>query len=238
MDQHGSTEQSCDEEWTGPIADGGEPATVLASEIAFEGRVWDVRSDTLVFDGRTIVRNIIVHPGAVGIVAIDERDRILLIRQYRHPLGLHIFEPPAGLLDVQGEAPQHTAKRELAEESGYQARTWHTLVDFLNSPGGSSEAIRVYLARDLTPLAGGRPSTGEAEEGFLPRAWVDLDEAKDLVLSGAISAPTAVTGILAAWTARAGGWSALRPADAPWTMRDTLLANGRVATRFSKQGLD
>lgn len=228
---------SRDEEWTGPIRDGGEPTPVLESAVAFEGKVWDVRTDTLVFDGQTIVRNIILHPGAVGILALDDRDRVLLIRQYRHPLGMHIFEPPAGLLDVHGEPPAHTARRELAEESGYEARTWHTLVDFLNSPGGSSEAIRVYLARDLTRIDGGRPYTGEAEEGFLPRAWVDLDEAKDLVLSGAVSAPTAVTGILAAWAARAGGWAALRPADEPWTMRDTLLANGRVATRFSKQGL-
>ncbi|MFA7324334.1 MAG: NUDIX hydrolase [Candidatus Nanopelagicales bacterium] len=226
-----------DEEWTAAVADGGEPTPTLKSEVGFEGKVWDVRTDTLEFGGQTIVRNIIIHPGAVGIVAIDDHDRVLLIRQYRHPVGMHIFEPPAGLLDVQGEPPAMTAQRELAEESGYEARTWHTLVDFLNSPGGSSEAIRIYLARDLTPIPGGRPYTGEAEEGFLPRAWVDLDEAKDLVLSGAVSGPTAVAGILAAWAARACGWQHLRPADAPWTMRESLLSTDRVATRFSKHGL-
>jgi ADP-ribose pyrophosphatase len=139
-----------------------------------------------------------------------------------------LFEPPAGLLDVAGEAPHLTAARELAEESGYEASTWHVLVDFLNSPGGSSEAIRVYLARDLQPISGGRPYTGEAEELHLPRAWVDLDEAKDLVLTGRIGSPTAVCGILAAWASKAGGWLSLRPVDAPWPARDTVIAHHRV----------
>lgn len=174
-----------DETWTGLVADGGEPFPILKSTMQFEGKVWSVRTDTLDFDGRVIERDIVVHPGAVAVIAIDADDRILLIRQYRHPLGMFIFEPPAGLLDVAGEPPVVTAQRELAEESGYQADTWHTLVDFLNSPGGSSEAIRVYLARDLHPLPGGRPHTGEAEEAFLPRVWVGLDEAKDLVIGRA-----------------------------------------------------
>jgi ADP-ribose pyrophosphatase len=141
---------------------------------------------------------------------------------------MSLFEPPAGLLDVPGEPPWQTAARELAEEAGYRAHTWHTLVDMLNSPGGSSEAIRVYLARDLEPLPGGREHTGEAEEGHLPRAWVPLDEAVGLVLSGAVQSPSAVCGILAAARARDEGWGSLRPREAPWTSRVALEAQDRL----------
>ena len=101
-------------------------------------------------------------------------------------------------------------------------------MDFLNSPGGTSETFRCYLARGLAPAPGGREHTGEAEEHHLPQAWVPLDEARDLVLAGRLQNPTAVAGILAAWAARASGWSTLRPADAPWPVRDAVRAEGRV----------
>ena len=226
-----------EEIWDGPIADGGQPHRTMHSVEHFAGKVWAVRTDTVDFDGQVINRDVLVHPGAVAVVALDEHDRILLIRQYRHAIGQYIFEPPAGLLDHGGEPPLTTAARELAEESGYQADSWHTLVDFVNSPGGSSEAIRVYLARQVSPIDGGRPQTGEAEEDHLPRVWVSLDEARDLVLSGAIGGPSAVVGILAAWTARAGGWQSLRSPHEPWRMRAHLIANGRVAEHFKKPAL-
>ena len=167
-----------------------------------------------------------VLPGG-GLLPADA-DRVLLIRQYRHPVAMALFEPPAGLLDIPGETPWGTAARELAEEAGYRAGTWHTLVDMLNSPGGSSEAIRGYLARDLHALPEGRPHTGEAEEGHLPRAWVPLDEAVGLVLAGTIQSPSAVCGILAAARARDAQWRPLRPFDAPWASRATLEAADRV----------
>ena len=217
-----------DENWAGSVADVGEPRTVVASAARVAGRIWSVRTDTVDFDGQLIDRDILLHLGAVAIIAIDDLDRVLLIRQYRHPVAMALFEPPAGLLDVRGEPPEATAARELAEEAGYQANNWQVLVDFLNSPGGSSEAIRVYLARGLTQLAGGRPTTGEAEEAYLPRVWVPLAAAKDLVLSGAIASPSAVCGILAACAAKESGWTNLRPATAPWPLRDQLLAQGRV----------
>ena len=226
-----------DENWAGLVADGGESFPIIKSTVQFAGKVWSIRTDVLDFDGRLIERDIVMHPGAVAVIAIDDEDRVLLIRQYRHPLGLYIFEPPAGLLDVSGEPPLLTAQRELAEESGYQADSWFTLVDFLNSPGGSSEAIRIYLARDLHVLPGGRLQTGDAEEAFLPRVWVQLDEAKDLVLSGAVSGPTAVAGILAAWAGREMGWSNLRSCDEPWAMRSALLAADRVPLNFNKKEL-
>ena len=226
-----------DERWTGPVADGGGSFPIVKSHDQFVGKVWSIRTDTVDFESRMIDRDIVVHPGAVAVIAIDEHDRVLLIRQYRHPIGMYIFEPPAGLLDVAGEAPLVTAQRELAEESGFQAQSWHTLVDFLNSPGGSSEAIRIFLARDLSELPDGRPLTGEAEEMFLPRVWVDLDEAKELVLSGVVSGPTAVAGILAAWASREQDWSSLREAGIAWEMRASLLAAGRIPMNFSRKDL-
>jgi len=216
------------EEWAGPVEDAGEPRPFSERTVRFEGRVWSVVSDTVEFEAASAVRDVILHPGAVAVVALDDDDRVLLIRQYRHPVGRWLFEPPAGLLDEPDEAAWLTAARELAEESGYEAARWDVLLDFYTSPGGTSEGIRVFLARGLTPLADGRPHTGEAEEAHLPRAWVDLDEARDLVLSGHLGSPSAVTGILAAWASRAGGWGSLRPADAPWPARDLLVAADRV----------
>ncbi len=221
-----------DEEWNGPVADGGDPLPVDRRDVRFSGRVWSVVTDDVRFGAgpgeRVARRDVQVHPGAVAVIAIDDVDRVLLIRQYRHPVGRYLFEPPAGLLDVAGEPPWTTAQRELAEEAGIAAAEWSVLVDQYMSPGGSSEAVRVYLARGLAPVPGGRPHTGEAEEAYLPRAWVDLDDALHLVLTGAIGSPTAVSGILAAWSARASDWADLRSADAPWPARDALLATGRV----------
>jgi ADP-ribose pyrophosphatase len=141
---------------------------------------------------------------------------------------MYLFEPPAGLLDEPDEAAWLTAARELAEEAGYTADDWRVLVDVFLSPGGSSEAIRIYLARGLRPIPGGRPHTGEAEESHLPRVWVELDEARDLVLDGRIGSPSAVAGVLAAWVAREGGWASLRPRDDPWPARAALEATERV----------
>ncbi len=216
------------EEWSGAVADGGEALPVTGRQTAFAGAIWDVVSEDVAFPAGSVRRDVIVHPGAVAVIALDGQDRVLLIRQYRHPVGRYLFEPPAGLLDVAGEPPDVTARRELAEEAGYQAEDWSVLLDLYLSPGGTSEAIRIFLARSLTPLPDGRQHTGEAEEAHLPRAWVDLDEAKDLALSDALGSPSAIAGILAAWIARATDWAGLRPADAPWPAREHLEDVGRL----------
>lgn len=215
-------------EWTDEVADEAADVAILSSTDRFHGGVWDVRSDEIEFAGQEVVRDVMVHPGAVGVLALDDDDRVLLIRQYRHPVGWYLFEPPAGLLDKPGEDPLLAAQRELAEEAGYQADEWFVLVDFLNSPGGSSETFRCYLARGLSPIDGGRLFTGEAEETDLPRAWVPLDAARDAVLAGQLQNPTTVAGVLAAWVGRAGGWESLRPADSPWPVRDAVVASGRI----------
>lgn len=216
------------EEWTGPVADGGRSLPVRERRTQFAGHVWSVVSDDVDFGATVVTRDVLLHPGAVAVIALDADDRVLLIRQYRHPVAEHLFEPPAGLLDIDGEPPLRTAQRELAEEAGYEASDWHVLVDYFTSPGGSAEAIRVFLARGLSPVVGGRPHTGEAEEAHLPRAWVPMDEARDLVLTGALGSPTAVCGILAASAERDRGWAGLRPADAPWPAREHLVNQHRV----------
>lgn len=225
-----------DEEWRGEVADTCAPLAAAARTHAFTGRVWSVISEDVAFPEGAARRDVLLHLGAVAVIAVNAANEVLLIRQYRHPVGAWLFEPPAGLLDKSGEPPWITAQRELAEEAGYEARTWHTLVDLYNSPGGSSEAIRIYLARDLEPLPGGRPRTGEAEEHHLPRVWVPLEDAVSLVLNSKIGSPSAVAGILAAAVAKVSGWHTLRSADAPWEARECVLAHDRVHTLSLPRG--
>jgi ADP-ribose pyrophosphatase len=207
-------------EHTAHVRDERAELKVVSSETVFDGKVWDVRRDEVrLEDGQSVVREVVEHTGAVGVVAIDEQDRLLLVRQYRHPVRHYLWEPPAGLLDVTGEDPLDAARRELAEEAHLRATEWHVLVDYFNSPGGSTEAFRCYLARGLEAVPEDDRHVGEGEERDMPVAWVPLDEARDLVLGGHLHNPTAVTGILAAWAARESGWRTLRPADAPWHER-------------------
>ena len=218
-----------DETWSGPVADEPDASMGVEERVeVFHGHVVSLISDTVRIGDSTSVRDVVVHPGAVAVIAVDEEDRVLLVRQYRHPVAMFLFEPPAGLLDVAGEPPLATAQRELAEEAGVEAATWHVLVDMFNSPGGSTEAIRVYLASGLTALPGGREHTGEAEEAHLPQVWVPLAEAVDLVLAGAIGSPAGVAGILALDAVRRRGDRGVRPAQAAWDPRDWLVSQHRV----------
>jgi ADP-ribose pyrophosphatase len=201
---------------------------VHASRISFPGRVWDVRTDDVQLPhGEVVTRDLVVHPGAVGIIALDEQDRILLIQQYRHPVGMLLWEPPAGLLDIPDEPPLRTAQRELVEEAGLLADRWDVLADWFNSPGGNTEGFRCFLARGIRPAPGGRPD-GQGEEFDLPMRWLPFEEVLQGVLDGRFMNPTLVAGVLAAAAHRAAGWSRLRPGDAPWPARDHLLATDRV----------
>lgn len=204
----------------GPIADQPTGLSVRSSQQVFDGLAWDVRRDEVdLGDGQTVTRDVLVHPGAVGVIALDDEERVLLLRQYRHPVRSYLWEPPAGLLDVAGEDPLDAARRELAEEAHLVADRWNVLVDFFNSPGGSTEAFRCYLARGLTTVPAGDRHKGEGEERDMPARWLDLDEAYGLVARGRLHNPTAVVGILAAVAARNENWSPLRPADDSWPER-------------------
>lgn len=196
----------------------------------FHGRVWGVRTDDVIFEAQTVARNYVVHFGAVAVVALDADDRVLLIQQYRHPLAARTWEIPAGLLDVPGEDPFATIQRELAEEAGYRADTWSILTDYATTPGGSTEIIRIYCARDLTELPE-RPHTDEAEEQDMPRMFLELDTLRDAILAGQVANTSLVVGALAACAARDTGWRSLRPADSAWPLRDHLHANDRIFRR-------
>ncbi len=201
----------------GPVRDLTAPRPVAERDVAFRGRVWDVVTEHVRLDADLVVaRDVIRHPGAVAIVAFREPGEILLVRQYRHPVGREMWEPPAGLLDVAGEDPLAAAKRELHEEVDAVATTWHTLVDFFTSPGGSSEAIRIYLARDISAVPHADRFVREAEEKDMIRRWVPLDEVLAGVAVGELQSPSLVTGAFALDAARRAGFATLRPADAPW----------------------
>ncbi|HZL03023.1 MAG TPA: NUDIX hydrolase [Cellulomonas sp.] len=176
------------------------------------GRIWDIVSDVVDLGPTQVLREYVDHPGAVAIIAIDELDRVLLVSQYRHPVRSELWEPPAGLLDVAGEPPVVAAARELAEEADLRADTWHVLVDFYTTPGGSSERIEIFLARGLHEVPEGERHVRIHEEADMVPVWVPLDEAVDAVLAGRLHSPTAVVGVLAAARARERGWDELRPA--------------------------
>ncbi|MFD1720650.1 NUDIX domain-containing protein [Amnibacterium endophyticum] len=201
------------ESQAGPIADVPETHPVTARTEVFHGRVWDVASETFDYDGTSITREVILHPGAVAILALDDEDRVLLIRQYRHPQRSRMWEIPAGLMDMAGESPLAGAQRELGEEADLAAATWHVLAEFANTPGGSDETIRIYLARDVSALPAFERHDEEAD---IEVRWVPLDEVVDAVLARRVQSPSLVFGALAAQAARSRGWATLAPADEPW----------------------
>ncbi|MGI5131485.1 NUDIX domain-containing protein [Pseudonocardia sp. CA-107938] len=193
---------------------------VASSKEIYTGRVMALRADEVVMPGGgTAVREIIEHPGAVAILALDADDRVMLIHQYRHAVRRRLWELPAGLLDHATEEPVEAARRELAEEAGLTAQEWSVLVDIVPSGGFSDESVRVFLARDLTESD--RVDTGaDDEEADLTTRWVSLSVAVRMVLAGTIVNAAAVAGLLAAH-AVAGSPAGGRPVDAPWTDRPT-----------------
>ena len=187
---------------------------VESSDTVFEGRIIAVRKDVVTMPGDTTSqRDVVVHPGAVGVVALDDSGRVLIVNQYRHPVRRRLDELPAGLLDKPGEPALQAAQRELVEEAGLEADRWHVLVDVLTSPGMSDEAIRLFLARDVREV--GR-DVQEHEEAEMTTEWVPLEETVQRALRGELENAMAVIGVLAADRARRDGFAGLRPADAPW----------------------
>lgn len=208
------------------LADEPTSWPVLSAEVLTRGAVTSYVEERVMSPSEDVLsRQFVLHPGAVGVLALDDHDRVVLVRQYRHPVRHRLIEPPAGLLDVAGEDPLVTAQRELAEEAGLAARKWHVLVEWFTSPGVVSEGLRMYLARDLAPAD--RPDGFEVdgEEAEMDIVRADLDDCADAVLTGRLHSPTLVAGVLAAVAARSrGGYDTLRPADAGWPAREQLLA--------------
>lgn len=200
------------------ISDSFASREVVGHEQQYHGRIWDVVSETFRLSADNpalITRDFIDHPGAVAVVALDDERRVLMLRQYRHPVRGTLWEIPAGLLDVPDEAPQRAAARELAEETDMAASRWHVLSDVFPSAGSSTEAIRIFLATDISAVPEEQRTEREDEESEIVTEWVPLEEAVAAVLAGQIHSMTAVAGILATQTSLSGGVP-LRPADAPW----------------------
>ncbi len=188
---------------------------VAATEPILKHWLISVRSDKVQMpDNNYAERTVVSHPGAVAVLALDEASQVLMIRQYRHPVGYQLWEIPAGLRDVDGEPLLATAQRELLEETGYRAREWHVLLDTFTSPGFTTERVRIFLARGVEP-ADDSGYEREDEEKFLVAQWVPLAETVALALAGKLHNGETIAGVLAAHAARADGFAALRPADAP-----------------------
>ncbi|MCL1839080.1 MAG: NUDIX hydrolase [Propionibacteriaceae bacterium] len=178
-------------------------------------------NDTVVTpDGKTIERQFTIHPGAVGIIAWNDADQIAVVKQYRHPIGYELIEPPAGLLDQDNEDFLTGAQRELAEEAGLAAGRWRILVDVFASPGAGEESVRIYLATELTETAAPDGFKADAEESAMEVCWAARAQLVDAIFAGKIQNPTMVTGILALETARNNRrLEQLRAADSVWEAR-------------------
>ncbi|MFC6010942.1 NUDIX domain-containing protein [Nocardia lasii] len=207
----------------------------VSSRMLYSGAILALRQDQVRMpDGRVAEREVIEHHGAVAVLAIDDDGKVVLIRQYRHPIGTRLLELPAGLLDIDGEDPLTAAKRELAEETGLAAEQWSVLVDVALSPGFTDEALRVFFATGLSVTD--RPDP-EHEEADLELVRLPLDEAVRAALSGEIVNATAVAGVLAYAAARASG-VALRSPDAPWPGQPTKFLRRKAAEAESAPGSD
>lgn len=176
-------------------APGTHDFEIVNSELLLDAPILAVRRDAVRMPGGSVAqREIVEHFGAVAVVAFDG-SRIALVKQYRQCVRQRLWELPAGLLDIADEDPLVCAQRELQEEAGLAAQTWELVVDLVSSPGFCEEAVRVYLARELSPVE--RPQADD-EEADLQLDWVDIDEAVDMVLRGEIVNGIAIAGIMTA----------------------------------------
>jgi ADP-ribose pyrophosphatase len=177
---------------------------LVESDLIHRGRLLELRLDTVERpDGSRVEREVVGHPGAVAVVALDPAGRVLLVRQYRHPAGRALLEIPAGTLDRDPatgarENPDLAARRELEEETGYRAATWERLADFWTAPGFATERMTLYLATDLAPVAEGR--LGPDEDEALELVRLPWREAVAAAERGEIGDAKSLVGIL--WLAR------------------------------------
>lgn len=198
------------------LADAADEWPVVDRQVRHEGAIFTTVTERIrTPDGDQITRDWVSHGGAVGVIALDDQDRVVLVRQYRHPVRGRLWEPPAGLLDVDGEPHVDAAARELAEEAGLAAAEWHELAQVMTSPGMTSERITLFLARGLSAAPAPDGFRAEGEEAHLEVGRAALDDVVTAVLAGRVHNPTLVSGALAAWTARARDWADLRPAARP-----------------------
>lgn len=214
------------------ITDVPDPWPVRSHDVLARGRVCSfVRDVVETPDGSQMTREFMAHPGAVGVMALDERGRVAVVRQYRHPVGYRLYEPPAGLLDHAGEDYLIAAQRELAEEAQLAGTTWRVLVDVFTSPGGCDESIRMFLATGLSAVDRPAGFELEGEEIHMDAVWVPVPDLVDAILAGRVQSPSMVAGTLALAVALERGLDTLRPADAPWPAREAWAARHTATDR-------
>jgi len=198
------------------LADVPVEAVVLHSDTVFEGRVWSIISERVELPGgEVVVRDVVRHPGAVAVMALDDAERLVLVQQYRHPVTARLWEAPAGLRDAHGEPPATTAARELAEEAGLAAGMWNLLLELALTPGGSDERIQIFLARDLRPAEAPDGFVATGEEADISVGRFTLDDVVTAVVEGRVANAVLAAGALAVAAARGRGWQGLIPIDEP-----------------------
>lgn len=159
----------------------------------FRGRIIDVDvEEARLPNGKTAFMEIVRHPGGAAAVALDERSRVCLLRQYRHVAGAWLWELPAGKLDA-GEPPLQTARRELEEEAGLRAARWESLGNVFSSPGIFTEVVHLYLARDLH-----RIELNHEEHELIEVHWLPFEHAVEQAQAGQIADAKTVVGLLRA----------------------------------------
>lgn len=197
---------------------------VVGTRVLGQGVITTLRQDDVEAPDHTVIkREYLDHPGAVSVIALDAQHRVALVRQYRHPVRHRLVEPPAGLLDIEGENYLVAAQRELAEEVGLAAQEWRVLVDVFSTPGIISESLRIFLARELSVTQAPDGFIREGEEAQMDIVWASLADLVDAVLAGRLHNPSLVSGTLAAWISwQRDRFASLRPADAPWPAREAV----------------
>lgn len=169
------------------------PPNAGEQRFLFRGRIIDLALERVRLpNGELAELEIVHHPGGAAVVALDERGRVCLLRQYRHAAGGWIWELPAGKID-QGEDPGTTAWRELEEEAGVAAARWESLGGVISSPGIFTEVVYLYLAQDLRPLA----HHHERHE-VIAIHWLPLEEALAWAESGEIRDGKTLVGLFRA----------------------------------------
>lgn len=185
------------------LADSTQDWPISRSVSKYESSYVSLNIDTIVDpQGQEHARAVVRPNGAVGVLAIDADDRLLLVEQYRHPAGRRMLEIPAGTLDVEGEAPLDAAIRELAEEADVVAAEWQPMLDMFATPGYSTERWQVFRASELSAVPAAERTIRVAEEADMTQWWLPFDQAVDAVLAGRFTDSMTVSAVLAAQVLR------------------------------------
>lgn len=165
----------------------------LSSQTLYNGKVLNLRLDEVELpNGNKAKREVVEYSGAVAVVALNAQNEVLMIRQFRYAVGEVLLEIPAGKME-SGEDPEGTARRELSEETGYEASWWHRLTSFYSTPGFTTERLYLYLARDLK--FNGQHTD---EDEFVEVETMPLEQALQLIGSEEIKDAKTIVGLLAA----------------------------------------